>query len=267
MTSTIYLIGDGILDNGQWLADPNKDLRHDITAHGYTVHSYAADDMRVRDIIDGITPNSAYRAKRAHENILDKHGKLFPLKLLTESINANKSFSATYKGISPIAGETNNNNMVVLSMGGIDISSKVLNLVLGADFFINSVLTEAFLIDFERVIATTRSSCEKILLVSVYLPYLGPGSKYGKYSSYSKTVVGRWNKFIHSVAKKHNIPVLDLQRTFDVTDRSHYGKEETHPSNKSSKCIADCISYIYKKYDGYHVYYAPACNSGRITKD
>ncbi len=76
----------------------------------------------------------------------------------------------------------------------------------------------------------------------------------------------KWNEFIFLIAKKYDIPVLDLNKTLNNKDRSHYGTNDTRPSNISSKCVAKCIKYIYTHYDGYNIYFSPECNLSKIYK-
>ncbi len=74
----------------------------------------------------------------------------------------------------------------------------------------------------------------------------------------------KWHDILYKIARKYNIPILNLNKTFDVSNRSHYGTIDIHPSNISNKCIAKCITYIPSHYDGYHIYYATNCDSSKI---
>jgi lysophospholipase L1-like esterase len=266
MATTIYLIGDGILDNFTWLDDSRKDLRAELIAHNYTVHNFAADNMKVRDIINGVVPDQDKKNKRSYDYQLE-NGKMYPMKLLTAGININRSFASAFGSALSITNKSKPDNMVVLSMGGNDLNDKTWRLAVSLEYCLGAVLTQDFVNDFDRVIDLTKSSCEKILLVSIYLPYLGPGSSYAKWSNYATPMVKRWNDFIHSVAKRSNIPVLDLNRTLNFMDRTHYGRNETHLSNRSNKMLADAIHHIYKHYKGYRAYYAPGCDITKLCHD
>jgi len=263
MSATIFLLGDGIVDNFNWLEDKSRDLRTDLTSKGFTVHNFAVDNTRVPDITKGVSPDRSLCNMRSYNYPLDIDGKLYPLRLLTNTINTNKAFQPAYNRVLPAEEET---NMVVLSVGGNDLNDKTSRMILGFETFIRSVLTEQFKAEYDKVLQMVRSSCCKIVLVSCYLPYMGRGSKYDTWQGSATKMVERWNEFIHSLGEKYNIPVLDLNRTFDIYDRSHYGLTEIRASNKSSKCIADCLAYIYKHYRGYHAYYAPSCGS-RIVRE
>lgn len=261
--SSIYLLGDAILDNYHWLDDQNKDLKKEITSLGFTVNNYAVDDTKVTDIINGIKPKDLYVKTRNYSYPVDEDGKMYPMRLLSRSINPTTTFASIYGNMN--TSTSTRDNMAVISMGGNDLRANLLRIVLGADTYMNSVLTKEFIASYEKIITDTQKICDKIVLISIYLPYLGPGSSYALYSSFAKPIMHKWHKFLYGIAEKHNIPVIDLGKTFNPQDRSHYGKVETYPSNKSNKCIADCISHIYNNYDGYHIYYAPNCDSSKIT--
>lgn len=263
----IHLLGDAILDNYHQLSSPDRDLRKELTDLGFRVNNCAVDDVKVADIINGIVPRALYTKSRSYPYPLEKDGKMYPLNSVLSTIGVNKSFAPVYSGISApsVQKAPSKDNMVVISMGGNDIHAHVGKIIFGANVFLNSVLTPEFARDFSKVIETVRSSCDKIVLVSIYLPYLGVASSYGVYTPFAKPIMAKWNKFIYENAKKYNIPVLDLNRTLNVGNRSHYGKDDTRVSNISNKCIAKCLAHIYANYDGFHVYYSPNCDYSNIT--
>lgn len=118
-----------------------------------------------------------------------------------------------------------------------------------------------------NIITSVCASCDKIILVSTYLPYLAKGSSYEKYSKFANPVMDRWLTFLYQTAKKHNIPVLDLSRTLNAENRSHYGSDETRVSNISNKCMAHCIAHIHNNYIGHRIYFAPDCDVTKITSE
>lgn len=265
-TPSIVLIGDSILDNFQYLNEP-RDLSDELKALGFNVHNYAVDGTKVSNVIDGVMPDDVCQVTRSYPYEVDADGKMRPLTLLSKLANVNKSFPTVYNTMFSRNDNGSSDNMVVLSVGGNNIKDKLSRIVFGPETFMNSVLSKEFVADYERVINATRSSCPKLVLISIYLPYLGKGSSYAKYSKLSKPITDLWHDFLFSIAKKHNIPVLDLNRTFDVNNRDHYGSIETHPSNISSKCMAECLAHIHKDYCGYKVYFAPNCDAKRIQTD
>jgi len=253
---SIYLIGDGILDNFKYLDDKDLDLCKEISNLGYTVHNYAKEEMKVIDVINGYKVDVSHVKLRNYHYQIDKEHKLHPLKLLHHS----KRPTSTHDNKS-------NDNIAVISIGGNDVNTKFFNILLGIEYFMGAVLNPEFQANYEKIIESVSTSCNKILLISMYLPYLGQGSSYYKYSNYSIGIMQKWNDFIYSLAKKYDIPVLDLNKTIDNQDRSHYSKiDDTRLNNVSSKCIAKCIKYIYKNYDNYHIYYSTNCNGSKIYR-
>ena len=255
----IYLIGDGILDNFKYLNNKEQDLRKEISMLGYEVYNFAKEEMKVIDVINGYLLNDKQIKSRNYPYQVDKSDNiLYPLKLLS-----NDKFSSIYNNI---PSNKCNDNMAVISIGGNDVNNRFTNILLGVDYFINAILTTEFKENYESIIKSVQRNCKKIILISMYLPYLGVGSSYGKYINYSTSIMGKWNDFIYDLAKSYNIPVFDLNKTINNTDRSHYGTDDTRLSNSSSKCIAKCIKYIYNHYDGHHVYYSTNCNYSKIYK-
>lgn len=258
----VHLLGDAILDNYYRLSDPKKDLNKELTDLGFEVNNCAIDDVKVSDVINGVVPKEMYTKSRSYKYPIQKDGKMYPLRSVLTKIGIHNSFQSIYSGIKSEAKQPKRleqDNMVVISMGGGDVHSKVKGIMLGGEYFINSVVTSDFVNNFKRVIETVQPSCPKIVLLSIYLPYLGVGSSYGMYAPFAKTVMHKWNKFINGIAKQYNIPVLDLSRTLDVGNRDHYGTDDTRVSNITNKCMAQCLQYIYSHYDGHHIYYAPDC--------
>lgn len=262
----ICLLGDAILDNYYTLYNKEYDLKRELTDLNFNVHNYAVDDIKVADIINGIIPRELYTKSRSYPYPIDQDGKMYPLKSIASTIGVNKSFTSVYgnMGIKSIGEDIKPDSMVVISMGGNDIYSKFRNIFLGPEYFVNAIITEEFVSNYKKVIETVKRLCDKIVLISVYLPYLGNGSSYGIYTPLAKPIMDRWHLFIYSIAREYNIPLLDLNRTLNVGDRSHYGVDDTRVSNVSNKCIAECISYIYSHYDGHHIYYTPGLNVKNI---
>lgn len=262
----IHLLGDAILDNYYSLSDRSRDLKKELTDLGFTVNNCAVDDVKVANIINGIVPNEKYTKSRSYPYPIEAGGKMQPLKSVLDSIGVTKAFTSVYSNIQPqaIGKSVQNDDMVVISMGGGDIYDKIKSILLGGEYFINSVLTPEFIANFRKVIDGVRKSCSKIVLVSIYLPFLGTASSYALYSPFATTVMNKWNAFINSIAKEYNIPVLDLSRTLNIGTREHYGTDDTRVSNVSNKCMAECLAYIHSHYSGHHIYYCPNCDSSKI---
>lgn len=241
----IYLVGDGILDNFFWLDNRDNDLSDELCKKGFDVNNLASDKMKLSNLKDGIVPDADKIMIRTYPYQLDSNNKLFPLSIIKKDIS-------------------DDNNMAVLSIGGNNLNDKIVKLLLGVDYYINSILTKTFEDEFEEILISLKNTCPKIILISVYLPYLGEGSIYNVYLKYSKLVIGKWNNFLQKLAVKHDIPILDLHDTVDPYNRTHYGKVNIYPSNISSKCVAHCIDFIFDHYGGFKIYSCPKCNISRM---
>lgn len=263
---TIYLLGDGILDNFYWLEHQEQDLTRETEALGFTVRNYAADKSRVADMSQGIPLETAHIKHRFYPYPAESDGKLYPLKLLSQGTKINRSFSSAYGGISPI-GLGTPTNTVVLSIGGNDLRVAISNIVFGFDYYVNSVLTPGFKAEYELLIKLILQSCERLILISIYYPYMGTGSSYAKYARFTQPMLLRWLSFLKEMASKYNVPILDLSRTLDRENRLHYGTAETEPSNLATKCIAKSLAHIHDHYTGYQVYFAPNCDVNQIAAD
>lgn len=239
---SISLLGDSVLDNFYWLQNPKHDLKYELEQLNYNVNNFAVDESELNDIIDGKVPSDIYKNKRDYPYNCEKDGKLYPIKLLSNT----------------------NTDMTVLSIGGNDFRVKLWALFLGTDYFINSVLTPEFTAKFDSILKDIKTHSSKVILINVYLPYLGSGSTYAVFSKHKQLFSQRLTLFYKELANKHNVAVLDLMRTFDSNNRSHYGSTEIEPSNLSNKCMADCIDYIYNNYTGYSIYWAPNCDINNI---
>lgn len=238
----ITLVGDSVLDNFYWLFDRTHDLKYELNQLGYEVDNFAVDESKVGDIIYGIEPRDVYQQTRHYPYPCDKEGKVNPLKLLS----------------------SNGSDLCVISVGGNDMRVNMWKIALGIDNFINSVLDQSFIDNLDHVLTNVKMRSKRTVLVCVYVPYLGRGSRYESFSGYRSKVFDKLLSVYKTIAQKHDIPLLDLSRTFDYNNRIHYGSTEIEPSNLSNKCIADCIDYICNNYNGYAVYYAPDCDSSDI---
>lgn len=257
--SVIYLIGDGILDNFNNLENKEQDLTYELTNLGHKVFNYAVDETKVLNVIKGINVNPINTVKRPYLHLTNN--KLYQLELLGKHTNVNKSFKSVYGDINIYR----ENNIVVLSVGGNNLRVNLFSLLGGTKNFVSSILSKEFISNYEKIIETVLQSCSKIILISLYLPFLGKNSSYGKYSQFSRPIMEEWNNFLFKIGRKYNIPVLDLNRTVNPDNRSHYSTVDTFLSNLSNKCLADSIHYIQSHYDGHKIYYAPDCNISNIT--
>ena len=252
MSGTITFIGDSLLDDFYWLQDKSRDLTKEVSALGFTVNNYAVDGSRLNDVINGISPSDVYIKARSYPYQTDSQGKVHPLKLLHLNDETPLSDYTKY-------------NMVVLSIGGNDLKGDVMKILFGLDSFFKGIVTPQYQKTFDTLLHDLKQKYPKVVLASMYLPYLGPGSIYGPFGYIASAVVKKWKEFILPLAKKHNIAVLDLSQTFDSNNKTHYGVVDIQPSNISNKSIAKCLHYIYNNYQGYGIYFAPNCDISQIT--
>lgn len=242
----IALIGDSVLDNFYWLNNKSHDLSYELTQLRYNVNNFAVDESQLHDVIHGIVPNDVYSRSRSYPYPCNDEGKVVPIELLQKH---------------------NDIDMSVVSVIGNDFRVKLWKITKGVNYFIDSILNDNYISDYNHLITNIKLRTHKMILVCVYIPYIGPNSPFQLLSNYSSSIYDRIREFIISLGRKYDIPVLDLSRTFDPYNREHYGSTVIEPSNLSNKCIADCIDYIYRNYCGHNVYYAPKCNSNNILKD
>ena len=181
---------------------------------------------------------------------------MYQLELLSRK--STKPFEPLYQN------DGTNSDMVVISAGGNDLQVDVMRILFGVEYFFNSVVSGEFISDYERIIEKSKEEGRKVVVVCMYLPYLGKGSTYGTFESLAVSIVDRWKQFVLPLAKKHNIAVLDLSRTLDSKVRENYGTSDLQTSNRTNKCIARCLEYIYANYNGFGVYFAPDCDVSNI---
>ena len=265
MEKVLYLLGDAILDNFYWLSHPEHDLTYELTQLGYQVYNCAADGIRVGNIFSGQVVAPHYRNKRKYPYPVDQEGRLRPFHQLAKATHGHSAFQSTYQDSFSTMLNKSKEEIAVLSLGGLDLDSNSVNIAFGKDYFMNTLLTKEFVTGYEKAITTCLAACRKVILVSVYLPYLGTGAKYSSLAGWAKPIIDGWNEFVRSQGQKHNIPVVELSRTFNPYQREHYGSEETKASNLSSKALARCLDHIARHYHGYRVYYAPEC--GKVKHD
>lgn len=262
----IIFIGDSLLDDCLYLNDKRSDLTKETGNLGFVVDNYAVDGCRLKDLTLGIVPSEACQNARSYKYPLSKDGKVYQMELL--SSKPSTTFQSIYGTEIGNFNAGINSDMVVISVGGNDLQGDMMKILFGLEAFFNGVVSNQFIFDYNNIIGKAKEDGRKVVLVSMYLPYLGPGSTYGMFGSMATAIIERWKKFIIPLAKSHNIPVLDLSLTFDNNNRDNYGISEVQSSNRTNKCIARCLDYIYTNYDGFAVYFAPNCdvNNMQVSK-
>jgi len=241
---SIVLIGDSILDNFYWLKNPNDDLTAQLQKLKYKTYNFAVDESKLYDVIFGIQPQKEYINARKYPYPTDEKNIVYPLSLLKEI----------------------KHDLCVISVGGNDLREhlNIINLF-DVNKFINYVFNEEYVKNYNFLIKNVKLLSNRVILICLYFPYIGPGSKYIDLKNVKEELTKKVRNFYFRLGKKYNIPVLDLSRTFDPLKKKYYGLTEIEPSNFSSKCISYCIDYIFRNYDGYKIYFAPKCNINNLV--
>ena len=248
---TIYFVGDAILDNFYWLNDKKRDLKEAVTSLGFNVINYAVDETKMSNIFSGIEPKDELKKSRLYPYPVQKDGKIYQIKSLLKFLEVHGS---------------NKDDMVVLSIGGLDVQANGTKIFFGIDNMIGSMANEEFANTFKKLLKILCSKFDKVLLLSVYLPYLGTGASHGIYSPFCGVVVKKWAKFINSLAKELGISILDINRMINPYDRTHYSQiDDTRIGDKISKCIAECIKVVNLNYEPGKVYYTKGLDYSKIS--
>lgn len=261
-TRNVIFIGDSLLDDFLYLDDKHSDLTKEMSDLGFKVDNYAVDGCKLRDLTLGIEPSEGCQSARSYKYPVNKDGKVYQMELLSKKSSV--PFQSVYGSGFETFKSSVNSDMVVISVGGNDLRVDMMKILFGIEPFFNGVVSKQYIDDYENIIEKAKDEGRKVVLVSMYLPYLGVGSTYGMFGPLAVAVVERWKEFIIPLAEKHNVSVLDLSLTFDNNNRKNYGTTELQPSNLTNKCIARCLDYIYSNYNGFGIYFAPNCDIGNI---
>jgi hypothetical protein len=239
----LYLIGDGILDNFLW-SEKKQDLKFLLSEKKINVFNYAVDGATLENFFSGYKPNSKSLEERNYPYNLNSKKVQNCSELLLLDSNIESFYDLNRKDI-----------FYVLSLGGEDIKSKYLNFIFGVEKFIKSIFTKTFFDSYSKVLEKLINKNQKIILVSIYIPYSEKGSLYEKYSHIGDKLLKKWMKFLCLLGKKYNLPVIDLGNSIDRKDQSYYVKNvPDRLSLKSYHILSDLIEYITNHYHGFNVY-------------
>lgn len=261
---SIALIGDSVLDDFYWLEDKTEDVRQQLSdlMPNATIHNFAVDESKIKDVLDGFQPFDHYQKARYltfngnYPYPTSKDGKVYPLELL-------KDHKPDY---------------VVLSAGGNDGRVHLDKLMWSAQSLIEAVLNDKLVENFDLLLQEILKTNKKVILILVYKPHetifesfrksVGWGLQYlpienvVDFAGRLEEVYDFFRKVFIDNAIKYNVPIIDLSKTFNPTDRSHYGSTPIEPSNKSGKTIARLIKHVVNKHDfnsSSYMYYMPDC--------
>jgi hypothetical protein len=242
-SSVIYrviLMGDSVLDNFYWLEEKEKDLKYQLTKElqRYNKNSscinLALDETEAHNILNGKIPAGSYVTERETIGMepykVDSKGKFFPLSELKKMI-LNDNIKPTH---------------VVLSIGGNDCRVK---LSMGkADIIFQAMKKDNFEETYNSTLKEIMSLIPNVIMVICYLP----GNSFYKFfpdlKGEVKILAQRVAPILLDLARKYKLPVIDLSRTFNPDDNSHYGSTPIEPSNKSSKFICEHIMDVLSSF-------------------
>lgn len=243
------LFGDSVLDNFYWLKNKKHDSTYKLTQvlkdsyhESSKCTNLALDESRTVDVINGKVPGFTYVNERKNQkmsNYLVDHSGLFkPIDLYKE-----------IRTIEPYPSH------IILSIGGNDANFKLIDNNLNLDKTINDLLHGDFLKNYQLTIDKLLEMTKFLILVNVYLP--GPG--FTLPLDDIKELYRKIFPCLYKEARKRGLPVIDLSRTFNPNDFSHYGSSPIEPSNLSCDFIVNLIVKIINKFDFNkgvsHIYY------------
>lgn len=247
--TNVYLVGDSVLDNFIWLKNPQQNLTQQLkakTKNQNNIFNFAVDETETDDILKGKTPGHHYqegRLKYKLENYpVSADGKVYPIELIKKNKNPSKK------------------NVAVLSVGGNDARVCLYCLAQGWQGVYNKMEEKGFSKNYAEIVKSLIDATGNVILVLVYKPYK---DFFPQYHSEFDKLLDVVRKMLLAQARVFKIPIIDLSKTFDPNDPTHYGEgngtSPIEPSNKSSQFIADLIAAVINDFkfgtDSSKIYY------------
>jgi hypothetical protein len=233
-------MGDSVLDNFYWLDKKKEDLAYQLTKKLQNHNSdsictnLALDETEVPDIMNGKIPSLVYAKERANIKMkpyqVNKDGVFFPLEQLEVLFKESKT-KPTH---------------VVLSMGGNDCRVR-LNLA-RADSILSSLKSADFEFNYRQTVETLIKLVPNVILVLVYKPGKTFYSLFPALENQINILAQSLAPIIFKIARDYKLPIIDLSRTFNPDDLSHYGSTPIEPSNKSSMFICEHVDRIVSNF-------------------
>lgn len=239
---SIILLGDSVLDNFYWLEDKKNDITkqlHDIMPD-YEVKNFAVDESTINDVLYGIRPQDHYSKTRSYPYPTNDDGVVYPLELLSKESNVDR---------------------VVLSVGGNDGRVHLGKIIWGSDELLKALLDgNKFQNKLEKLIIEILKHTKNLTLVFVYKPHVSMFQKFRSQIGFGlqyfpiesvldfegriDKVYESLRKIYYDMASKYNLSIIDLSKTFNPHDLSHYGSTPIEPSNKSGEVISRLIKRV-----------------------
>jgi hypothetical protein len=241
----IILMGDSVLDDFYWLKDKALDVRQqieDLYNDEVTVTNLAVDESTSSDVLNGMRPSSVYVNDRRNKKLppypVDKkrNGKVFPLRIIKRMLESGEmSTEIAGNEIKPT---------VVLSIGGNDVRAMLSNV--NQQAIVDGM--KQLEMNAEKIIHKLLTMQMHVIMVICYEPHHEFASGYGLQRDQLLQIMNIGVCNILLLAEKYGLPVIDLSRTFNPFDRSHYGSTVIEPSNKSGQFIADLVQCVFNYF-------------------
>ncbi|CAM9130475.1 unnamed protein product [Choristocarpus tenellus] len=207
-------------------------MNQNISGTGVQTWNFAVDESTVSCVLHGKRPARHYKNSRIRFGMepypVDADGVQRPLKLLRSAKPSH----------------------VVLSIGGNDARVRFLQ-SRDPRKIANLMVSDGIISNLHRLIEIIQTEVTpNIILVYVYMPQYKacPILSLLPPASILHALLVNFSKFYIEAANKYGLPLVDLSRTFDPNDRSHYGSTPIEPSNKSGQFIVDLVIKVLKEF-------------------
>jgi hypothetical protein len=268
----ICLIGDSILDNFNYIDNPICDITHQLSKlmNDYKIFNYAVDGSKIKNVYDGAVPSeeSVLNRDLFFGGMCPYHteysGKVKPLKLLKK----------------------NPPDFIVCSVGKDEGEKHKSKFIWGSKTFLDAVFKDGFKDEYVHLmhllskIKNSQMMKTNVIIILPPLPHESIFEHFRKTTGWGlqfvpienmfnfwqklEEVYKEFRKIYISLAKKHKFAIIDLFRTLDSKDETHYSHVPQELSNKSGKCLAKLIQYVIKKHNFHEktkIYFAPNCGT------
>jgi len=245
MPTHIILMGDSVLDDFYWLEDKSLDVRQQIwNLYGgeVSVTNLAVDESRSHDVLHGMKPSSVYSRARKQEQLdpypvdRKRRGKVFPLDIVEQMIESGE--------LETDVADDELKPTVVLSVGGNDVRAMLHNFSQQALAAGMAQLAQ----NAELIVKKLLAMQLNVAVVICYEPYHDFAPMYGLQREQLLQVINVGATQMFALCAQYGLPVIDLSRTFDPFDRTHYGSTSIEPSNKSGQFIADLVQRVHEDF-------------------
>ncbi len=267
-TDHIYLIGDSVLDNFIWLAHPKEKNLHSqlrsVATDPKTIWNFAVDESTTADVLIGKIPGPNYVHGRKQFGLEQyptdpSDGKTYPLELVSAAVA-----KLDQKG--GAGGKKAERGIAVVSAGGNDARVNLQYFMSGGAEAVRDAMDRAtprthkgFTENTKIIVTELLKRTPYVVLVVCYLPhksFFGGMMNTAGADKFRSQLLKFANHIRDTVilplARTHKLPVIDLSRTFNSDDGTHYGRgggaSPIEPSDLSTRFIVDLIVKITHEF-------------------